>query len=182
MRSIKFPAVAIVVLAGWIGVASGENGCCDAPDCCGATCCGDSCCGDSCGCSVCTCKPEMTTEEKHCWCVECEEICVPRVRCPWEPGGSPLTCFNWLRKKCETGCGDCCDSCGDCCDSVGAGCCCDSSCCTKPCGKVKCVRDLKKKTYEVDVCEWKYEIRRLPPCCCCDCGADPCACGACVGE
>lgn len=165
---------ALLVAASWAPSVLAGPGCCDETNC--PTCCES--------CAVCVGGPERVTEEKHCWCVECEEICVPRVRCPWEPGGSPLTCFKWLHRAC--GAGGCCDTCGDtCCDT-----CCDEGCCggcgcqpcgCQPCGKVKCVRDLSKKTYEVEACEWKYEIRRLPPCCCSSCGASSCGCAASIG-
>lgn len=138
-----------------VGVANADPGCCDETNC-----------PAGCGCDpVCVATQEPAKEEKHCWCVTCEEVCVPRVRCPWEPGGSPLTCFHWLERLCgkDCGCGDLCASCEGCCDD---------DCTCRPCGRVKYVRDLEKKTYEVDVCQWKWEIRRLPPCCCSRCGSD----------
>lgn len=107
---------------------------------------------------ICVYTPEETTEEKHCWCVECKAICIPQIRCPWEPGGSKLTCFNWFHgDRNERECSDICGS------SRGV---------QPRCGEIKHVRDLKKQTYEVEACKWKAEIRRLPPCC--DC---PNACG-----
>lgn len=118
-------------------------------------------------------RPKPTTEEKHGWCVERKEICIPKVVCPWDEGGSGLTCFDWLKKKCPT------TACGcECCANKGNAVDC-TKCCTKPrcgtvrCGTVRCVREPKKKSYEVDACEWKWEIRRLPPCCGCEAGS-PC--------
>lgn len=146
-----------------------------APAACG---CGDST-EDGCCRAACVYTPEKGTVEKHCWCVECKEICISEVRCPWEPGGSKLTCFSWLQffKQGPADCGDTC-GCSDCC----GGCETDACCCAKPrCGKVLCVRDLKKEKYEVDVCKWKAEIRRLPPCCCerCHGNAGCCECVTC---
>lgn len=119
-------------------------------------------------------QPESTTEEKHGWCVECEEVSIPHVVCPWGKGGSGLTCFDWLRKKrSDTTCGNpCCANAGE------VACCATSRCGPVRCGEVKCVRKLKKKTYEVDACEWKWEIRRLPPCCGCKAGSCCCERGS----
>ena len=162
-----------------------EPDCCCEPDCgCESGCCGSGCCGACCdGCrDCCVASAERVKVEKHCWCVECEKICVPKVVCPWAEGGSGLTLFNWFKKN--RGCGCCVDSCcagvccrcSDCCG--GGGCCSGGCCCCKPrCGKVKCVRDLVKKTYECDACEYKWKIRRLPPCCC-----EGCCSGGCCGE
>jgi hypothetical protein len=41
------------------------------------------CCPD-CGSSVCVPSFEKVKEKKHCWCVECEQICIPRFRWPWQ--------------------------------------------------------------------------------------------------
>lgn len=145
--------------------------CCDAPAC---GCC-DGCC-DGCR-DCCVASVEKVKVEKHCWCIEKKKVCVPKVVCPWSPGGSGLTCFDWLCKGKSSCCGDGC--CGDACgcgdECCGAGCCggkgCCKGCCLKPrCGKVKCVRDIRKETYECEECVCKWEIRRLPPCCGDDCG------------
>lgn len=166
-----------------------EVGCCEEtcsdPSCCAPEC-GDTgccdCCGESgccCGRDVCVATVEKEKVEKHCWKVECEKICVPKVVCPWGEGGSGLTLFSWMKKKsCNSKCGDAC--CSDACCDCGKGCCnggCDC-CCVKPrCGKVKCVRDIKKEKYECEECVCKWEVRRLP---CCDCGgcAGACDCGS----
>ncbi|MCA9239771.1 MAG: hypothetical protein KDA37_06215 [Planctomycetales bacterium] len=124
-----------------------------------------------------------------------DKICVPKVVCPWAKGGCGLTIFNFLKHKkhadcCSTCCGDaCCNDacgCGDCCSN--GGCCGGGRGCWKPCcGKVKCVRDIEKKTYECEECVCKWEVRRLPPCCgcgdCCGSGCcDACGCGGGCGE
>ena len=159
-------------------------GCCDV-SCSDATCgngCGD-CVGNRCcrGRDVCCATVERVKEEKSCYCVDCEKICVPKVVCPWAKGGSGLTLFNCLKSKkcngcgCGQSCGDCCDSCCDTCNN-GCGNCC-GGCCIPRCGEVKAVRVLDSKDYEVTKCECKWKIRRLPPCgsscgsCCDDCGS-----------
>ncbi|TWT96814.1 hypothetical protein Pla108_25880 [Botrimarina colliarenosi] len=163
--------MAVVHLVGLGVTASAAPFCADKTNC-------PACCD---GKSVCFATQEVGKEEKHCWCVECKEIAVPRVRCPWEPGGSPLTCFDWLKGRHSAAC---CSACGDkacgVCES-----CCHSGCCDRqtPCGEVKRVAVLTKKKYEVDVRQWKWEIRRLPPCCCaaCGCGAGS-GCGCVIDE
>lgn len=164
-----------------------ETGCCE-PSCGCEAGCGD-CCGCDCCCrEVCVASVEKEKVEKHCWKVECDKICIPKVVCPWGEGGSGLTLFSWMKKKgCNSGCGDACcaDVCGTGCCSRGccsSGCC--NGCCPKPrCGKVRCVRDIKKETYECDTCVCKWEIKRLPPCCgdgCCGdaCCGESCGCGS----
>lgn len=199
--------IALLVLATTLGgaacaeppstdeVASVSQAACliaDAPCECGDGCgCGDCCRGCCCGNrgrECCVASVEKVKIEKHCWCVKKEKICVPKVVCPWAEGGCGLTCFNFLRKSngCHN-CGDvccsdaCCNAGGDC--NAGGRLCGRQGCCYKPrCGKVKCVRDIEKKTYECEECVCKWEVRRLPPCCgcgdccddCCDCLAPPC--------
>lgn len=177
-----------------------EPGCACEPSCgCEG---GDGCC-DCCGRECCCVKVEREKVEKHCWCVTKEKICVPKVVCPWAKGGCGLTIFNFLKTKKHANCGSTC--CGDtCCNDCGCGDCCQSGCCQngccqngccgqgsgcwKPCcGKVICVRDIEKKTYECEECVCKWEVRRLPPCCgCCDCCGDgccdTCGCGSGCGE
>ena len=154
------------------GSACDEPACgalaCWPSDCCGPDCCDEKyrseCCGkgfllknmrlhDSCG-KVCMSKVEEVTEEKSCWKIECEEICVPRVVGPWAEGGSGLTLFNFLKKKGHAaGCGDCCDTC------CGSDCCTDG-CCQQPrCGDVRCVRTLASESYECTKCQCKWDIK-----------------------
>lgn len=147
------------------------------PGCC-------SCCahrsGECCGCcrEVCFPKTEEVKEEKSCRKVDCEKICVPAIRLPWEPGGSPLTLFNCLRDFGRTthahcrcaGCGmdaDCCESCSSC-DQ-----CCHSACVR--CGTVKCVNKLGEETYEETKCATTWEIKCIAvPCA--KCGHARCSC------
>jgi hypothetical protein len=44
---------------------------------------GDCCCPD-CGHKVCQPKQETIKEKKHCWDVECKDICIPKAKWPWE--------------------------------------------------------------------------------------------------
>jgi hypothetical protein len=101
-------------------------------------------------------------EEKICWCVEQKNLPVPPVLCPWEPGGSPINTFDWLERLlghgkslCKSGCRNCPPGCH----------------CVR-CGEVRQVRELTDKTYEVNAYEWKWEVRRLPPCRCGRCGCE----------
>lgn len=185
-----------VAATGCCEPACGVPSCCPS-DCCGPDCCDEKyhseCCGegcllknihlhDCCG-KVCTSKVEEVTEEKSCWKVECEEICVPRVVCPWSEGGSGLTIFNFLKKGHKAGCGDCCDTCGDGCCGGG---CCHSGCCMTPrCGDVRCVRTLASESYECSKCVCKWDIkegcfRYGPGCCGSGCGDSGC-CGSSMG-
>ncbi|TWT88523.1 hypothetical protein Mal64_20060 [Pseudobythopirellula maris] len=176
------------------------------PVCWNEPACSASC--DACGSDTCYAEAEEVTVEKHCWEIECEKVCVPPVRFPWQCGGSKLTLFSWLDKN---KCGDCCsdgccseaccaDACGcgaGCCEPTCGcdGCCCDMDCdcescpplccndklsCLSPWGcKVRCVRDLKKETCEVTKCEYKWEVRRLPACCPDGCCGGSGCCGEC---
>ena len=85
-----------------------------------------------------------TTIEKKCWKVECEEVCIPAIRWPWE---------YWRARK-----SNCCTS-GPCAGGCG--------CCLPPkCGRVITVRRLKSDKYECDACEYEHHIQYLnPPCC-----------------
>jgi hypothetical protein len=123
---------------------------------------------------VCCATVEEATEEKSCWKVKCEKVCIPAVRLPWEPGGSNLTLFSWLNKhraKCECGGQATCGEEYDGCASPAT-----ASCCAPKCGPVRCVSVLESESYEVKTCRCKWEIRHLPGCCgtkCCGCGESP---------
>ena len=111
---------------------------------------------------VCVPKREATKEERSCWCVKQKNICVPPILCPWEPGGTPINTFDWLEKLLGHG------------ESVDKPRCCECrpGCRCVRCGDVRQVRDLVEKTYEFNACDWKWEVRRLPPCRCGRCGCD----------
>lgn len=160
------------------GLSCCGESCCDAPCGCsgGYSCCDkdyrSDCCGHGgplcnvrvhdCGGKVCMSKVEEVTEERSCWKIECEEICVPRVVCPWGEGGSGLTLFNCFKKHhgCGGNCGDACcaDACG-----CGHGClkgCNGMNCCMTPrCGDVRCVRVLDSEDYECTGCECVWDIK-----------------------
>ena len=110
--------------------------------------------------SCCVLKAECGEEEKSCFNVECEEICIPRVVFPWQ---------KWMAK--HRGASSC-DSCG------GKGC---STCSTVNNGAwVKTVRRLKKDSYTCPKCKYEWSLSE-GDCCgsgsgCCDaasgCDAD----------
>ena len=89
------------------------------------------CCAENPACPQCHC--EVTAEEgkvkKHCYEVECEQICIPKVRIPWHLLGQAFS----NRSKCDT-----------------------ADCSQKPCGEVRTIRVLKKKEYECKVCKCKW--------------------------
>lgn len=45
-----------------------------------------------CGCKVCVAEPEIVKEKKHCWNVECKDICIPHFKWPWESCCTPPKC------------------------------------------------------------------------------------------
>lgn len=59
-----------------------------------------------------TCVPEVSTEKvtKDCWDVECEQICIPPVRCPWTKKDCSLECGTVIAvrrlKPVEIDCGE----------------------------------------------------------------------------
>ena len=107
-----------------------------------------------CGCAkkrVCPkCHCEVTIEEekvkKHCYEVEHEQVCIPKVRIPWHR-------FTLHKCHCKGKC-----TCGKRCHQP----CLDLPCCFK----VRTIRVLKKEEYECKVCKCKF----TPVCV--DCGCD----------
>ena len=159
-RVITFFIVAVftVSVTSWANAqcAACDNGCaaCAVPTCSSAPC---RAAGRCCGGPTCVGKAERVDVEKHCWKIECEDICVPAVRFPWEHGGSKLTLFTLF--NCKKGCGKtrCRDSrCdGNCAAAPCVGCADGCTSCVPPkCGLVKKVRDLKKESYKVKECEY----------------------------
>jgi hypothetical protein len=145
---------------------------CACPDC-GCDLNGNACghggrCARCCrGRDVCCPTVEEVTEEKSCWKVKCEQVCIPAVRLPWEPGGSKLTLFSWLRHSANCHCGGpatCGEECDGCASAATAG------CCAPKCGPVRCVAVLESESYEVKTCRCKWEIRHLRDCCDGECG------------
>jgi hypothetical protein len=130
--------------------------------------CGDMVCAGTCCRAVCCPTVKQVEEEKSCWNVKCENIPVPAITLPWEPGGSPLTLFNCLRhfgKSHAADCSLCCDQ-EECCDTC---CSCQEGCCCGPtrCGTVRCVRVLDEETCDVSKCETTWEVQCVAPCCSC---------------
>jgi len=142
-----------------------DSGCtsCAAPvGCCTATACQAA--GRCCGGPKCVGKAEMVDVDKHCWKVECNEICVPAVRFPWERGGNKLTLCTLFKFRCDKGCDNpgcatsCCDggcTSGPTCGCAGNGC---ATCLPPKCGFVKSIRDLKKETYTTQACEYSIGL------------------------
>lgn len=165
------------------GACEPNCGCVDSCGGCADSCCSKPCHNANCGKGrgpdkVCCATVEEVTEERSCWKIECDEICVPRVVCPWGDGGSGLTLFNCLKKRCgnNAGCGDCCESCGDVCGGASGCCGGGNGCCLKPrCGDVRCVRDLASEDYEVTKCKCNWEIKDDN--CGSGCGGCRCECG-----
>ncbi|TWT59011.1 hypothetical protein KOR42_23990 [Thalassoglobus neptunius] len=138
-----FLALALIVSASSQATAGNFLGACKPTGCC-----------ETVNCPPCqlVCCPETKAEKvkKHCWEIECEPICVPRVRCPL---------FDFFRK-------DQCDQC----DAMSAN---GGSYCNR-CADVKMVRKLKKVEYECEKCVVEWKVHRVPVSAgkCCD-GAPP---------
>ena len=83
-------------------------------------------------CPQCDCVAtiEEATIEKHCYEVEREQICIPKVRIPW------CCLLNSCKRK--------------------AACCDKANCSETRCGTMRTVRVLKKETYECPACECKW--------------------------
>lgn len=114
------------------------------------------CCCPSCGEKACRLEVKTESVKKHCYKVECKEICIPKIKfCwPWQRGG-------------KAGCGD--GNCTDagCTGDCTAASCTDSGCIdgncsscrdTARCGKVKTVKVLKKVDYECKKCGYEWKI------------------------
>lgn len=150
------------------------TGCCES----GTGCSGNGCCANGCCDPVCCPRCVVEDVEKKCWNVDCEFICVPRFRWPWE-------CRGDSKQGCDAsrGCsGDGC--CGDgCCDSD---CCCG---CPPKCGKVRCVNVLEEHKYTCKECGYKWNVKCVRSgsgcsCrggCCPECGCGP-GCGDCAAN
>lgn len=126
---------------------------------------------EPCG-KVCQAKIEEVTEEKSRWNVGCKEICVPRVVCPWAPGGTGITTFNFMKNTVSSGgCNE-----PECFENLPT----DCIYCEEPrCGDVRCVRTLEREPYEVrrSVANWDTTncMKYGDNCGCDDCNCDTCA-------
>jgi hypothetical protein len=119
--------------------------------------CAEDCCVEPCS-LVCCAEVKTVKEKKHCWEVECEPVCIPKVRCPL------FSFFTGHKADSCTGCGT--EGCVD-------------DCCDAQCGKVRMVRKLKKKEYECEkqVVEWTVRSAN-PGCGKCGEGCAPASCCA----
>ena len=104
---------------------------------------------------------EKTDAKKHCWTVECKQICIPRIVLPWQKRHS-LPCMG----------NGCCDTC------TGGGCCddgCRTVCLSHNGARVRTVRVLKKHSYTCPQCKYTWTPRE-----CCHAGA--CGDGCCTED
>lgn len=134
---------------------------------------GDCCC-PSCGEKVCLVEVKEKKVKKHCYKVECKEICIPKI----------TFCWPWQKNK--AGCGGCGGAeCAGCTAGCADGSCTDPGCrdgnCgagrsggAARCGKVKTVRVLKKVDYECKKCGYEWKIYNV------GCGVAGCASGDCA--
>lgn len=149
---------------------------------------GEGCCS-SCEPARLCCQNEVktVTVKKHCYEVECEDICIPPVTLP--------KCSLWGNKCCDRsdccsdgcGCGTegCQDSCGESCGPKSPGWL-QKLCSTLTACRIRQVNRMKKKEYEVEecVCEWSVVCLPNSGCakgCADDCGP-PASCCAPCGE
>ena len=98
---------------------------------------------------TCYLKVEQSTKEKSCFKVEAKQICIPRVRFPWQ-----------TKDKCNR------------CDACDSG-----QCCSTQCGRVKTILVLKKHKYECPACKYSWEIAGGG--CCDSANCDGCSSGNC---
>jgi hypothetical protein len=127
--------------------------------------------------SCCNLKVDCVNEEKECFEIECEQICVPRVVFPWQKRRA---------QRNGSACGSCtssCDACAKSRDSSGNGC--GACSCVNNGARVKTVKKLKKKSYKCPTCEYEWELACGAGCgegCCaddcCDSGCDATPVGA----
>lgn len=106
-----------------------------------------------------TCKLDVSEgeEEKTCFEVETEQICIPRFVFPWQNARSAKSSCGCRGKDCSSGCASSCTGCtqpGKC--SKGS---------SGKCGPVNhngaCVRTihkLKKSSYECPKCKYKWSV------------------------
>ncbi len=102
--------------------------------------------------TCCVLKAECGKEEKSCWEVECEEICIPCVVFPWQKSKAKHTGHG--SESCAVGCSGC--------STVNNG------------ARVKTVRKLKKKTYECPQCKYEWSPDGK--------GNGCCSAGCCTGD
>lgn len=131
--------IRFILLAGALALMAEKtiaqnDGCCDCPEC---------------GRKVCTGKVEMKKVKKTLFSVEKKDICIPKIRFPWQI----------RRDNCGTQCDSSCDANGNC------------GICQPLCGRVKTVKVLKKRSIECDKCGYKWEITTVESTPCCNSGS-----------
>lgn len=77
--TIQLLSMGLLLLAGGASqLWAGKGACCN-------TC-------PQCDNKICVAQPETTKQKKHCWEVECKDICIPRFKWPWECCDVPPRC------------------------------------------------------------------------------------------
>lgn len=148
MSRILTCSITAVIAVSLSGTVSGQSCGCADPGCT------SGCCKSNCGCDgeggvCCVGKAELVSVDKHCWKIECEDICVPSVRFPWERGGSPLRFLSSLKKEFGGCSSTCCDG-----NGCASGC---QVCCPPDCDFSVTVKNPKKHTFECKECEYSLE-------------------------
>jgi len=119
-------ALSVMVLCGLAGITLADPG----------SCCPTACepCGELKTKKKCVGEPTTIKVKKHCWEVECKDICIPKVTMPWDRN----------RNKC-------CDPC----DTCGKGSTCETCNC---CARHRTIKVLKKKDYECEKPGCKFKV------------------------
>ena len=124
--------------------------------------------------SCCEFKAEEAKEEKSCYKIECEEICVPRIVWPWQNRHLRSGKVRGCGSGCAGGCaGVGCSGGGCTADGCTAGSCGADGCAAGNCGscfrckpvchrgaRVIKVRTFKKHTYECPTCEYSWSLKK----------------------
>ena len=101
--------------------------------------------------TCCEFKAEAAKEEKHCWKIECEEICVPCIVFPWQKRHATSCKTGRCDGKCACSPSGICasGSCNKCCQTVNNG------------ARVITVRKLKKHKYECPTCKYQWTPKKV---------------------
>lgn len=105
-----------------------------------------------CGAKACRAVPVTNTVKKHCYCVECKDICIPKFRWPWEMCKSKGCGAHGCSDSNCTGCAD-----GGCLNGHGSKCG-GHHCKRSQCGEVRTINVLVKKEYECKECGCEWHI------------------------
>ncbi len=129
----------------------------------------DSCVSGCVACQQCGCqmKVEDIKVSHHCWQVETKTVCIPPITFPWQKRCSEVDCVDpgCVVEGCvPEGClGDACvDSCGMTHGRWGSFL--DWLCAAKSCSRTRCVKSLKKETYECPACKYTWEPSQQQGC------------------